>query len=120
MELDSVNFYSRDIPRSVAFYTDSLGHELDYRQGDDYAAFLFTNGVRLGVKRAVEEREVPGAQTLIVSSHDAHADYAVAQEKGLNVHHQFSDDPWGLWFSVLDPDGNLIEYLQTVSPDQQF
>jgi len=112
MELDSVNFYSSDIPRSVAFYTDVLGLALDYRQGDDYAAFLFTNGVRLGVKRAVEEREIPGAQTLIISSHDANGDYAAAQEKELKVHHPLSDDPWGLWFSVLDPDGNLIEYLQ--------
>lgn len=112
MELDSVNFYSSDIPRSVAFYTGVLGFELDYKQGDDYAAFLFTNGVRLGIKRAVEEREVPGAQTLIVSSRDANADYAAAQKKGLRVHHPLSDDPWGLWFSILDPDGNLIEYLQ--------
>lgn len=112
MELDSVIFYSSDISRSVAFYGDTLGLELDYRQGDDYAAFLFTNGVFLGIKRAVEEREVPGAQTLIVSSRDAKADYAAAQERGLSVHHSLSDDPWGLWFSLIDPDGNLIEYLQ--------
>ena len=112
MELDSVIFYSSDIPRSVVFYTDALRLELEYRQGDDYAEFLFTNGVRLGIKRAVEEREIPGAQTLIVSSHDVSADYTAVQEKELGVHHPLSDDPWGLWFSILDPDGNLIEYLQ--------
>jgi len=112
MELDSAVFYSHSIPAAVEYYTGVIGLELDYRQGDDYAAFFFSNGLRLGIKRAVEAREIPGSQTVVIATQDARGDYDTAQKKGLDIHHPLSDDPWGIWFSVLDPDKNLLEYLQ--------
>lgn len=109
----SVNFYSSDIDRSIDFYTKTLGIELVDRQGDSYASFALNDELRLGVKLASEEREKPGSQTLILRVPDINTAYDLAIEQGADVLVHLRDDPWGQWFAIGDPDGNMIEYLQT-------
>jgi predicted enzyme related to lactoylglutathione lyase len=109
--VDSVNFYVSNLDKSVAFYADTLGLTLDYRQGDKYASFIIGQ-VNLGLKKAAADREKPGSQTIILTTHDAHKKYAQALQNGLQIHTELSDVSWGVWFSISDPDGNLIEYLQ--------
>lgn len=110
--LDAVVFYTNDIPTIVDYYTKQIGLKLEYQSDDTYASFLFDNGVKLGVKKAVEEREVPGTQTFFMAVKDAKAEYAAALKKGLNIRKQLTDEPWALEFSVLDPDGNKIQFVQ--------
>jgi len=110
--LDTVVFYTNNIPAVVEFYTNKMGLKLDYRQGDTYASFLFDNNVRLGIKKASEEREIPGTQAFFFTSKDAKADYEDAKARGLEIYKELTDEPWAVEFSVLDPDGNKIEYLQ--------
>ena len=112
MKLDSVVFYSSDIRVIADYYQNRIGLELEYSQGDKYVSFKFENGVRLGIKRATESREVPGSQTLFVGVEDAKAEYDKALDKGLDIHKELANESWGVEFSVLDPDGNKIEYLQ--------
>jgi len=112
--LDSVIFYTNDIDRVVDYYTNVIGLRLEYRSGDKYASFLFDNNVRLGIKKAVEEREVPGAQTFFLAVEDAEAEFKKAQGKGLSIRKQLVKEPWAIEFSVLDPDGNKIEFVQKI------
>ena len=71
MDLDSTVLYSNNIEEVTKFYQDVVGLELDYRQGDKFVSFKFSNGVRLGIKKAVENREKPGAQTFFIGVDDA-------------------------------------------------
>ncbi len=112
MNLDSVVFYTNDIPTIVDFYANKIGLELEYQQEEKYVSFKFGNDVRLGIKKAVEEREKPGAQTLFIGVVDAQKEYATAKDKGLNILKELTEQSWGTEFSILDPDGNKIEYLQ--------
>jgi predicted enzyme related to lactoylglutathione lyase len=110
--LDSVIFYTNDIPAIVDYYTNQIGLKLEYKDSNKYASFLFDNNVRLGIKKAIETREVPGSQTFFLSVQDAKSEYKKAQTKSLNIYKQLTDEPWALEFSVLDPDGNKIEFAK--------
>lgn len=110
--LNAIVFYTNDIDRAINFYTQQIGLELEYKSGSNYASLLFHNGIKLGIKKAVEEREVPGAQTFILAIDDAKSQYEAAKGKGLHIYKELLDEPWALEFSVLDPDGNKIEYAQ--------
>jgi len=110
--LDAVIFYTHDLSRSVDFYTEQIGLQLEYRRGDKYASFLFDNGVKLGIKKASEDRETPGSQTFFLAVEDARVEYAKAQQKGLRILKELIEEDWALEFSVLDPDGNKIEFVQ--------
>ena len=112
MKLDSAVFYSHDIPRVVSYYTDKIGLELEYQQGEKYASFLLEGGVRLGIKKATEEREIPGTQTIFLAVDDAEVAFKKAKEQGLNFAKELVDNPQGIEFSVLDPDGNKVLYIQ--------
>lgn len=112
MKLDSAVFYTKDIPVIIDYYENAIGLELEYRQGDKYVSFLFENGIRLGIKKAVEEREIPGSQTCFFAVADVKAEYEKAKEKKLNIRKELVDPPWGIVFSVLDPDGNKIQFIQ--------
>lgn len=110
--LEAVVFYTNDISAVADFYTTQIGLKLEYRSGDKYISFLFDNGVKLGIKKAVEEREKPGSQTFFLAVKDARAEYKKAQAKGLNIHKKLIEETWAIEFSVLDPDGNKIEFVQ--------
>jgi len=112
MKLDSVVFYSKDIPTIVEFYTKQIGLELEYQQGDEYVSFLFGNNVRLGIKKTSGGREIPGSQTLILVVDDIESEYSKAKKRELEIYKELTKTSWGRTFSILDPDGNKLEYLQ--------
>jgi len=112
MKLDSAVFYSNDIPEIVKYYIEQIGLMLEYQQGEKYASFPLDGGVRLGIKKTSEEREVPGAQTIFLAVDDAEAAYKKAQDKKLNICKELVDQPWGIEFSVLDHDNNKILFIQ--------
>lgn len=113
MKLDSAVFYSNDIGRVIRFYRDIIGLELEYRQADTYVSFLFSNGARLGVKRAVEEREVPGAQTVFVAIEDIDNFYLEIKSKGAHIIKELQHkDGFGKNFSILDSDKNKVQFME--------
>lgn len=112
MKLDSVVLYSNDIEKVTDFYKNVVGLEIDYRQGDKFVSFKFSNGVRLGIKKAVEEREIPGAQTFFIGVDDAEAIYEELKKKKVDFHKKLTVETWGTEFAILDPDKNKVEFLQ--------
>lgn len=112
MKLDSAVLYTNDILRITKFYCDVIGLELVYQAGDKFVQFKFANGVGLGIKKVVEEREVPGHQTIFVATEDIEADFKKMKERGVEFRKELTKEDWGLQFSVLDPDKNKVEFIQ--------
>jgi catechol 2,3-dioxygenase-like lactoylglutathione lyase family enzyme len=112
MKLDSVIFYSQDIEVVIPFYRDVLGLELIEQQGDKFVKFRFENNVELGIKRAVEPREVPGTQTFFAESRDIQTDYDKCKSANARFGKELAHQPWGDEFSILDADGNKVLFIQ--------
>lgn len=113
MTVDSAVFYTADIDRVAEFYQGVLGWDVEYRQGDKFISFMLGNGVRLGIKRAVEEREMPGAQTVFISVAGIEGLYDECQGKELNFHKPLGYlKGFGHNFAVYDPDLNKIEFVE--------
>ena len=74
MKLDSAVLYSNDINKAIEFYRDIIGLKVEYVEQEKYASFLFDNA-RLGVKKKVEKREIPGAQTIFIATDSIEKDY---------------------------------------------
>lgn len=110
--LDSAVFYSNDLVKVIPFYTDLLGFKVEYQQGENYVSFIFPNGARLGIKKKVEEREIPGAQTVFISVDDIDTLYKELKGKEVGFIKELVDQDWGKNFSILDPDKNKVQFVQ--------
>lgn len=111
MKLDSAVFYSNDINKAIDFYKNIIGLEVDYIQRKKYASFKFENG-RLGIKQRKEEREVPGSQTIFVEADNIEEKYSSLKEKEVSFYKEITKEDWGTNFSLLDPDGNKIQFVR--------
>lgn len=112
MKLDSAVLYTNDVQKVVEFYGDVLGLEIDYREGGKYVQFKFSNGVGLGIKKAVEVREIPGSQTIFLVSEDIEGYYKRMKEAKVTFVKKLSSESWGKRFSIYDPDKNKVEFIQ--------
>lgn len=112
MNLDSAVFYSSDITTVIPFYQDILGFELEY-QTDNFVSFIFPNGAKLGIKTKAEEREIPGAQTVFIRVEDIIALYDKYKViSGVTMYKDLIKQDWGSNFSILDPDGNKVQFVE--------
>ncbi len=112
MNFDSAIFYTRDINKVIDFYQGLLGLEIDYRRDDEYVSFIFSNKVKLGVKKAIEEREIPGFQTMIISLDNIDGFYQEIKNKNIVIYGELTNESWGKTFSILDVDKNKIDFLE--------
>ena len=112
MKLDSAVLYSTDIDKALSFYQDVIGLELDYRNGNNFVSFNFSNGASLGIKKAVEKREVPGTQAFIIGVENANSEYEAMKKKGAKFYKELTEESWGVEFAILDPDNNKVEFIQ--------
>ena len=111
MNLDSAILYTHDISKVITFYKDIIGLDLEYQQDDMYCSFLFANNVKLGIKKQKEEREVPGSQTIFIAIKDIGFFYEKMKGK-VSIHKELIQQKWGFEFSVLDPDGNKVLFIE--------
>ena len=102
-------FYTDDINRIVSFYRDSLGFEFAF--GDQRFATFKIGDALLGIKIRELDREIAGHQTAIIEVEDVHHMYQTAQEKNWNIFTSLTNEEWGKNFSILDPDGNRVEFF---------
>lgn len=111
MELESAVFYSHDILKVIPFYTEVLGLKIE-RQQERFVAFDFDNGVQLGIKNQTEEREIPGYQTIFIKTNNIEKQYADMKSKNVPFYKELVEHQYGKDFSILDPDGNKILFIQ--------
>ncbi|PIP30940.1 hypothetical protein COX25_02050 [bacterium (Candidatus Howlettbacteria) CG23_combo_of_CG06-09_8_20_14_all_37_9] len=108
MNLHSAVFYSNDLSKAIPFYTEKLDFKMEYQQEDKFVSFIFPNGARLGIKRKVEEREIPGAQTVFIQVENIKELYEKIQKTDIKILKELVIQDWGKNFSILDPDGNKV------------
>lgn len=126
MNLDSAVFYTNDLNKVIEFYRDVLGFEVEYIQDGRFVSFIFPNGAKLGIKQKVEEREIPGAQTVFISVDNIKGLYEELKKRTLVLPHEegtivmpqiifakeLVEQDWGTNFSILDPDDNKVLFVE--------
>jgi catechol 2,3-dioxygenase-like lactoylglutathione lyase family enzyme len=115
-----------DVERSVAFYRDRIGFEVEALYEDPPYATLALAGTRLSLAEQghpAEDRPgvsmaAPGDPTqanvvLVVEVDDAHAEHRRLAEAGVRFLADPYEPPWGgCRFFCVDPDGYLVEIEQ--------
>lgn len=110
--LSSAVLYSNDIPAAVGFYRDVIGLEISFVDGERYAELKFDNGLFLSIKKASEEREVPGHQTFFMDVQNVEERYEEMKEKEVTFKKELTTESFGVHFSIFDPDRNKVEFMR--------
>jgi predicted enzyme related to lactoylglutathione lyase len=114
MDLDSAILYTNDIKRIREFYEKIIGLEFEYQDGDHFVSFIFPNGAKLGINKSVLPREKPGVQTFFIRVDNIKEQLNKYRGLGLELYETYSENDWGNYFAILDPDGNKIGFIQPV------
>jgi glyoxylase I family protein len=115
-----------DVERSVAFYRDALGCEVEALYDDPPYATLTLAGTRLSLaEQGHPAEDRPGVELrtpadaarqdalLVVEVVDAHAEHERLGRLGVRFLAEPYEPPWGgCRFFCVDPDGYLVEIEQ--------
>lgn len=115
MKLDSAVFYTNNLNKAIEFYRDALGFKVEYIQEGRFASFIFPNRVKLGIrqKNVNEDREVPGYQTVFISTDNIKVLYDDLRRKRIALYREISTlEGWGTNSQILDPDGNKVVFVK--------
>lgn len=108
-----------DATTSKAFFTDILGFTAanDYEQGGGrWVTVVPPGGGTTLTLSYIPGYPKQGTHTIYLSTDHVDAAYADVVAKGGKPNGEVSDDVWGKWFSIDDPDGNHWNIVQ----DQSF
>ena len=111
MNIDTVIFYTNDIKAIISFYKNTLAFKYEYGK-DRYSSFIFDNNIRLGIKQEEVAKEIPGSQTVIIKTKKIEDLYNDFKSKDIQITKHLIKKDWGITFSVLDLDGNKIEFIE--------
>jgi lactoylglutathione lyase len=115
MRVDHVWFWTRDMDRSVAFYTDVVGLELVRRDGDDWAE-LDAGAVRLGLHGAGDRAQLPAGGTVVLRVEDLDATKLALEARGVRFDaHVGEVEGRARFASFADPDGNGLQIIEYVA-----
>ena len=115
-----------DVDRSVAFYRDRIGFEVEAQYDDPPYATLTLAGTRLSLaEQGHPAEDRPGVAmtapadpgradvVLVVETDDARAEHRRLAEEGVRFLAEPYEPPWGgCRFFCVDPDGYLVEIEQ--------
>jgi predicted enzyme related to lactoylglutathione lyase len=115
MKLHSAVFYSNNLEPLKTVYCDFIGAEVERETPNKFISFIFENGFRLGIKVGDKPREIGGHGTIFVEVPDIDSWYSKAVDTHKEIYKHLVEQPWGKSFSILDSDGNKIEFLEEVN-----
>ena len=107
----------RDIARSIAFYTEILGFELDFRYEDFYAGII-KDGHSIHLKSgtpSTEERKNKRKNEdldLVFSVDGIEALFIQLLNNPVEIIQPLRNMPYGKEFYLVDPDGYIISFLE--------
>lgn len=108
--IDHVWFWTTDMDRALAFYTETLGLRELQRVGDEWAV-LDGGTVRLALHGTSEPR-APGG-TVVFHVEDLDDERRDLEAKGVTFHPHAGEVPGRARFvSFADPDGNQIQLIE--------
>jgi catechol 2,3-dioxygenase-like lactoylglutathione lyase family enzyme len=117
LSFGEVQSFVSDLDAAREFYVDVLGLKL-VKQTDKWL-ILDVSGKQLVLMagaRPIERPETYGAEcatVLCLLSQDIHRDYAALKAKGVRFFSEVKKVPEGEYVAFQDPDGNLLELIQT-------
>ncbi len=108
--VDHVYYWTRDLDRAVAFYTDVVGLALARREGSEWAE-LDAQPVRLALHRT--DDETPGSGTVVFRVDDLDAARRSLEKRGA-VFDAFVGEVAGFarFATFRDPDGNPVQLIE--------
>jgi predicted enzyme related to lactoylglutathione lyase len=101
-----------DLNYSVEFYTRKLGFDLDFRYEDFYAA-IFKDNYSIHLKLGDERPSVKNNEPeLIFSVEGIKYLYQELLNENVKVVQALREMPYGKEFYILDPDKNIIAFVE--------
>jgi len=116
-----VRYQVNDVERSVAFYTQELGFELEHQQLPDFAAVsIGAVKILLSGRGASGSRPMPNGQRqesggwnrVVLRVNDIDSCIQELKEAGLRFRNHVEAGPGGKQIQIEDPDGNPIELFE--------
>jgi glyoxylase I family protein len=116
-----IRYQVKDVDRSVAFYTQHLGFQLEQQAGPAFATV--TNGALhlwLSGPKSSGSRPMPGGQQqepggwnrLALEVDDLPARVETMKKAGLHFRNEIETGPGGQQIQLEDPDGNPVELFE--------
>jgi catechol 2,3-dioxygenase-like lactoylglutathione lyase family enzyme len=105
-------FVVRDLPRSIAFYRDSLGFTVAFTYGEPpmYAG-VERGELLIHLQAAAHTKRQPGHAAFYAFVDDLDALFEEFKTKGVELPNAPKDYPYGMRdFYFFDPDGNQLSF----------
>ena len=121
LDLWGVRYQVKDVQRSIAFYTQTLGFNLDHENLPAFGQVSISNlklilsGPGASGSRPMpdgRQQEPGGWNRIVLQVKDLPAYIADLQQKGANFRNEMEAGPGGKQIQVEDPDGNPIELFE--------
>ena len=116
-----VRYQVKDVQRSIAFYTQMLGFNLDHQNLPAFGQVSISNlklilsGPGASGSRPMpdgRQQEPGGWNRIVLQVEDLPARIADLKKKGANFKNEMEVGPGGKQIQVEDPDGNPIELFE--------
>ena len=116
-----VRYQTKDVARSVAFYTTHLGFTLEHQQLPAFAsvslgdAHILLSGPQASGSRPMpsgQQQEPGGWNRVVLRVNDLPALIETLKKAGLRFRNDMETGPGGKQIQVEDPDGNPIELFE--------
>lgn len=116
-----VRYQTKDVERSLAFYTQQLGFKVDHQALPAFAQVsmgalkLFLSGPRASGSRALPDgrKQEPGGWNRVVLEVDDLPGHLESMKRaGLRFRNEMEEGPAGKQIQLEDPDGNPIELFE--------
>jgi glyoxylase I family protein len=116
-----VRYQTKDVERSVAFYTQQLGFKLDHKTLPAFAQVsigplkLFLSGPGASGSRPLannRKQEPGGSNRVVLHTDDLAAHIESMKKAGLHFRNEMEVGPAGKQIQVEDPDGNPVELFE--------
>jgi catechol 2,3-dioxygenase-like lactoylglutathione lyase family enzyme len=109
--VDHVYYWTGDMDRAVAFYTEVLGLDLAYRAGDDWAE-LEAPPIRLALHATNDERRAASG-TVVFRVGDLDETRRALERRGVAFDEHLGEVEGRARFATFrDPDGNPIQVIE--------
>jgi glyoxylase I family protein len=120
----SVRYQVKDVARSVTFYTEHLGFQVELRAGTAFAKVangpltLYLSGPESSGSRSMpdgRQQEPGGWNRLVLEVDDLSTCADVLKNRGVRFRNETEKGPGGKQIQIEDPDGNPIELFEPAS-----